>query len=96
MTAQKFRKKPVVIEAIQWTGENYREVWDFTGGLWDRVHEEDRPFLDDPEADSLVYDELHSTSVLVYTNDWIIRGIKGELYPCRPDVFAATYEAVEA
>ncbi len=55
---------------------------------------EDRDASDDPEATASVFDELHFTWVLVYDGDWIIRGIKGEFYPCRPDVFAATYDEV--
>jgi hypothetical protein len=47
---------------------------------------------EDPDADAQVYDKLHSTWVFVYTGDWIIKGIRGEFYPCRPDVFAESYE----
>lgn len=43
---------------------------------------------------AVVYDELHGTWVNVATGDWIIRGVQGEFYPCKPDVFADTYEAV--
>ena len=41
---------------------------------------------------AVVYDTLHGTWVNVSTGDWIIRGVEGEFYPCRPDVFAETYE----
>ncbi|TWS25565.1 hypothetical protein FK530_22870 [Tsukamurella conjunctivitidis] len=43
--------------------------------------------------DAVVYDRLHGTWVNVRKGDWIIRGVEGEFYPCREDVFAATYEA---
>lgn len=86
----KFRKKPVVIEAIQWNGENANEV-----GLTLRC---DRPF-------EVVEDKQWQTRCLniitlegemtARINDWIIRGIAGEFYPCKPDIFEATYEAVE-
>ena len=78
----KFRKKPVVIEA-----EQYLE-----GG--------DLPFV---EKDVLQYDEDSHRQYIqtlegplwVTHGDWIIRGVKGEFYPCKPDIFAATYEAAE-
>lgn len=79
----KFRKKPVVIEAVQWTGKNSNEVLHFMC-----------PELE-PDAEATVdtiktlEGELH-----VSIGDWIIRGVKGEVYPCKPDIFEATYEPV--
>lgn len=79
----KFRKKPVVIEARQWTCRNFPEMVEFAGdkvermigtGLW--VHTLEGGLAASP-------------------NDWIIKGVKGEFYPCKPDIFAATYEAVD-
>lgn len=85
MTApSKFRKKPIVITALQWTGHNLDEMREFTGGKFGGPTE---------DATALVYDELHDTWVGVNLHDWIIRGVKGEFYPCRADVFAETYEA---
>jgi hypothetical protein len=90
-----YRKKPVVIEAIQWTGENLREIIDFTG-----LH---------PSALKWAWEEyeevVRTKGLKIFTRedpltasigDWIIRGIKGEFYPCKPDIFAATYEPPEA
>ncbi|AMS02209.1 hypothetical protein FDI84_gp56 [Mycobacterium phage Pipsqueaks] len=45
---------------------------------------------------AVVYDDLNDTWVSVATGDWIIRGVQGEFYPCKPDIFAETYEAVPA
>lgn len=90
--ARRFRKKPVEIEAVQWTGDNFRTVYNFTDWRFDTLHPDDRD--DDPDATAQVFDELHSTWVLVYDGDWIIKGIKGEFYPCRDEVFQETYEAV--
>lgn len=78
----KFRKKPVVIEAIQF-----------------RSGEQDGSFAADVSAGIVRYPEdgtmLIQTlegSMCAQPGDWIIRGVKGELYPCKPDIFAATYE----
>lgn len=89
----RFRKKPVVITAVQFTGENEQAILDFAPGKFSLVHEDDR--TDDPEGVAEIYDELHSTWVLVYRNDWIIRGLKGEFYPCRDEVFQESYEEVQ-
>lgn len=78
----RFRKKPVVIEAIQWTGDNHDEIA-FLGhvnrGAIQRV-------------DRALPIKTLEGEMLAEVGDWIIRGIKGELYPCKPDIFAATYE----
>ena len=89
-----YRKKPVEVDAIQWTGDNRNEMWAFARDKFDVTHPDDRQYSDDPNATAAVMDDLHSTWVLVYDGDYIIRGIKGEFYPCRPDVFAQTYEAI--
>jgi hypothetical protein len=90
------RKKPIEIQTIRWTGDNHAAVVAFTGDHFEVLDAVDRAAGDDPEATAQIYDRLHSTWVLVYTGDWIIQGVKGELYPCRPDVFAETYELVTA
>jgi len=81
----RFRKKPVEIEAVQWTGENGDEICDFlrfgTGGYID------------PKG-NLVIRTLEG-ALLAREGDWIIRGVQGEHYPCKPDIFAETYEPVE-
>jgi len=78
----KFRKKPVVIEAIQFTG-NDRECMLFCPTA--RDPEDTKPNLIIPTLEG---DHLCSVG------DWIIKGIKGEFYPCKPDIFSATYERV--
>jgi bifunctional ADP-heptose synthase (sugar kinase/adenylyltransferase) len=78
-----YRKKPVVIEA-----EQYRAASDSL------------PFV---EQDVLQYDEdkhcqyiqTLEGNMLVSDGDWVIKGVKGEFYPCKPDIFAATYESVD-
>lgn len=83
MKPQKFMKKPVVIEALQYDGKNLEAIGQFVG-----------------------YDaEIRAREVLIIktlegehvanVNDWIIKGIKGEFYPCKPDIFQATYSLIE-
>jgi hypothetical protein len=91
----KFRKKPIEVEAVRWTGSNAEEVRALAGTLFDVLDEQDRASSDDPEATAQIYDALHSTWVLVQTGDWIIKGVQGEFYPCRTEVFEATYEVAE-
>ncbi len=81
----KFRKKPVVIEAIRWTGENFNELADFT-----LVNHRLIRVLG---ADNLIIETLEG-DMRAEKGDWIIKGVKGEFYPCKPDIFEATYEPV--
>ena len=91
-----YRKKPVVIEAVRWTGGNVDEIHELTGrGHFDVLGDQDRANCDDPEATATVFDKLHSTWVLVMTGQWIIRGVKGEFYPCADEVFTETYEPAD-
>lgn len=80
---KQYRKKPVVIEAIEWTGGNVKDVINFMDGQ------------------NVSYSD--STGLLIHTlegihhatdGDYIIKGVKGEFYPCKPDIFAATYDPV--
>ncbi|WP_199546577.1 hypothetical protein [Streptomyces sp. N35] len=83
----RYRKKPVEVDAVQWTeAAPMRTLTDFAGGL---------VILNDVDRDFRVYDRLHDTWVAFEYGDWIIRGIRGEFYPCKADVFAATYEPVK-
>jgi hypothetical protein len=84
--AKKYRKKPVVIEAVQYDGKNFKEILEFIGG------EDERDKID-----------IHHNSIFIKTlegdmhakpNDFIIKGVKGEFYPCREDIFYETYEEV--
>jgi len=82
-----FRKKPVVIEAVQWNGSNLSEIAAFVTITHKVLHEEGLPVV-------IVIPTLEG-SMEATLNDWIIKGVKGEFYPCKPDIFAATYEPVE-
>jgi hypothetical protein len=80
----KFRKKPVVIEAVQWNGENLDECIAFLQGSYRRS-------LPLTKIRVITLEGEHIASV----GDWLIKGINGERYLCKPDRFAAIYEAVE-
>lgn len=84
----RYRKKPVVIEAVRWTGENRDEIKNFApeeysvaGTLY---------FVGNQVAIVTLEGEMRAGP-----GDWIIRGVKDEVYPCKPDIFAATYEPAE-
>ena len=82
----KYRKRPVVIEAIQYAGKsNCRECHEFLG------YEHHASECGGVE---ILIETLEGT-MTASVGDWIIKGIKGEFYPCKPDIFAATYEPAE-
>lgn len=80
----KFSKRPVVIEAVRYTGDNINEVWDLFGA---------GVIYGPAEDDASAYIETLEGRMEAKPGDWIIKGVQGELYPCKPDIFAATYEA---
>lgn len=86
----KYRKKPVVIEAWQWNGQDQRE-WPNWIEDWER---DGRYVTWNSASEEMTIPTLEGDHTAT-KGDWIIRGIKGELYPCKPDIFEATYEPVE-
>lgn len=90
-----FRKRPVVIEAIQWTGENFDELFDWGsphGGILNAKILRDGDGHNTTKLSITTLEGVMTAEV----DDWIIKGIEGELYPCKPDIFEATYEPVVA
>jgi hypothetical protein len=77
----KFRKKPVVIEAVRWMGGNLDEIETFIGE-------------DAPRDYGVIVIHTLEGAMRASVGDWIIKGVKGEIYPCKPDIFDATYEPV--
>lgn len=91
----KYRKKPVIIEAVQWTGLNLEEIKAFVGAslqydIIDTAYEigKGTPFVN--MTIQTLEGDLECTK-----GDFIIRGVNGEFYPCKPDIFEKTYERVE-
>ena len=80
----KVRTKAIVKDAIQWTGSNAAELLEF--GRFHPVEVEGEKIVQ-----IITPDGVMSAS----EGDWIIKGIKGEFYPCKPEIFEATYERVE-
>ncbi|HPD73532.1 MAG TPA: hypothetical protein PLL30_17295 [Candidatus Krumholzibacteria bacterium] len=89
---KKYRKKPVVIEAVQYDGNNGGEIRAWSGCAFI-----DSPVLE-PSSDCPrgAYGQVTTLEgpMIASVGDFIIKGVKGEFYPCRPDIFAATYEEV--
>lgn len=87
----KFRKKPVVIEAIQFDGSTTSAV---ALEDWMRGRIYIQPSINTRDLRDLEIRTLEGV-MNARPSDWIIKGVRGEFYPCKPDVFAATYEPVE-
>ncbi len=80
----RYRKRPVVIEAVQWTGENTNEIYKFAGkAVSAEVYKSDGKLLAIETLEGTMYAPV---------GDYIIKGVDGEFYPCKPDIFEKTYE----
>jgi len=93
----KYRKKPVIIEAVQLKWTTWGELCDFLGD----IISEENPRRNTSEYSDTCGEEGPYIELTIPTlegdhtakhGDWIIKGVKGEFYPCKPDIFAATYE----
>lgn len=82
MGMAKYRKKPVVVEAVKWTGKNREEILQFVR------HE---AFVGVEEISIPTLEGI----MIANAGDYIIKGVHGEFYPCKPDIFAETYEPEE-
>jgi len=92
----KFRKKPVVIEAVKWTGKNHREMYNFLEGTDDVVEQPHGKNFDINHAltvGGLVIKTLEGRHI-ASIGDWIIKGVKGEFYPIKENIFFETYDKV--
>lgn len=77
-----YRKKPVVIEAVQWNGSNMTEIAEFSKGS--------KRYIE--FAGNICRIETLEGIMTANLGDYIIKGVKGEFYPCKPDIFKETYE----
>lgn len=96
MSGKYYVKKPVVIEAVRWTGANIEEVLPFFGDF-SKLPNPDG-FVEPGIGHSPVEGTLHIPTlegiITASPGDWIIKGVKGEFYPCKPDIFDQTYDLV--
>jgi len=92
---QKFRKKPVVIEAIQFNNLNHDEINSFVGKKLKTEIESTAAYEAGvaPPVSSMTIETIDG-NMKAMPGDWIIKGIKGEFYPCKPDIFQNSYELV--
>ena len=91
----KYKKKPVIIEAIQFDGLNLEEIKDFVGSKlkYDIIDSAWQVGKGTPHI--LMEIETLEGNMKVSKMDYVIRGISGEFYPCKPDIFEKTYELAE-
>lgn len=82
MNAKKYIKQPIVIEALQWNGDNIEEVYDFIGKDTGKLR-----------GGSLYIKTLEG-EMFAPIGSYVIKGVNGEFYPCREDIFHKTYEEV--
>ena len=80
-----FVKKPVKVQAVQWTGDNYEEIADFIGHVRSVYH----------LNDEYVIIETLEGGCCLRNGDWIICGVNGEIYLCESDIFEKTYVEVK-
>ena len=94
MLIGKYRKKPVVISAVYWNGDNLVDVISFTG-----LHESAKKWTWEEYEEVVRKEGLKIFTLegplMATIGDWIIKGVKGEFYPCKPDIFDATYEKAD-
>ena len=83
---RKYVKRPVEIEAVQWTGDNRPEIWDFCSLCYFNMDIESGEL-------KLMIQTLEGT-MEASKGDYIIKGVKGEFYPCKEDIFLLTYDEV--
>lgn len=83
----KFRNKPVIVDAVEWTGANHLITETFMKGSGATIDYSERKLgvIKIPTLEGIMD---------AFVGDFIIKGIKGEFYPCKPDIFKLTYEAV--
>jgi hypothetical protein len=102
----KYRKKPIIIEAVQLRWINWNQVCDFLGNAFKEANPNGAKYIDRKEASDMCGElapgialnvrTTHGEIAVVRHGDWIIPDSKpGTFYPCKPDIFEKTYELVE-
>ena len=90
---KEYVKKPVTVEALEWTGQNVHDMMDFIGSE-ENITSLELVFNVDKAGEALIINTLEG-DLEASVGDYVIRGVKGEFYPCKPDIFKLTYEAIQ-
>jgi hypothetical protein len=93
----KYRKKPVIIEAVEfvYSKEGIEKLREFCGQALGNTHKDRHPDAQGEAEIGTLEDGVHLTVKHIATEgDYIIKGVQGEFYPCKPDIFWKTYEKV--
>jgi len=92
-----YKKKPIEIEAIQWTGDldSFTELVNFANVTQYSQITTAQDMIDDTNESNCIYIHTLEGEMRASVGDYIIKGIQGEFYPCKPDIFEQTYELVE-
>lgn len=80
----RYRKKPVVIEAVKWDGRS--------GTIFPLAPFENATKAPEVQEDGSLSITTLEGVMLADMGDWVIKGVQGEIYPCKPDIFLSTYE----
>jgi len=86
----KYRKKPVVIDAVQFDGSNFNEIY-----RWAVIHNKSERKFFESRRDNTMGILTKEGMMTANQGDYIIRRVNGEFYPCKPDIFETTYEKVD-
>lgn len=90
-----YTKKPVRVKALQYTGDNLHKVQEFiSGNTIDTSTTRWQEYVEIVRTGGLIIESMEG-DMLASVNDYIIQGIKGEVYPCKPDIFELTYDKVQ-
>lgn len=95
MTPRTFRKKPVEVEAMQLTTENAKDICDWMQSAHIMGYTPESHQGHGIGNDGVVLIDTREGQMTADIGDWVIRGVHGEFYPCKPDIFADTYEVAE-
>ena len=95
MTLQKFRKKPIIVEAVQFTGneENAEEIADWITDNWEELEVELDNYINGGEV--FIITKPDGTEMFCPKNGWLVKGVDGSIYPVKDETFKKVYELID-